>query len=63
MRTGVEKPGRLESLFISVINAGLEDGTTMDAKKIESLWSHVHGLGVLHSAGSFTAAAQRLGLS
>jgi len=35
----------------------------MDARKIESLWSHVHGLGVLHSAGSFTAAAQRLGLS
>jgi DNA-binding transcriptional LysR family regulator len=35
----------------------------MDARKIESLWSHVHGLGVLQSAGSFTAAAQRLGLS
>src|ERR1700712_4344005 len=38
-------------------------GTAMDARKIESLWSHVHGLGVLQSAGSFTAAAQRLGLS
>jgi DNA-binding transcriptional LysR family regulator len=35
----------------------------MDTRKIESLWSHVHGLGVLQSAGSFTAAAQRLGLS
>jgi DNA-binding transcriptional LysR family regulator len=35
----------------------------MDSRKIETLWSHVHGLGVLQSAGSFTAAAQRLGLS
>jgi DNA-binding transcriptional LysR family regulator len=35
----------------------------MDVRKIESLWSHLHGLGVLQSAGSFTAAAQRLGLS
>ncbi len=35
----------------------------MDARKIESLWSHVHGLGVLQNAGSFTAAARRLGLS
>jgi DNA-binding transcriptional LysR family regulator len=35
----------------------------MDVRKIESLWSHVHGLGVLQSAGSFTAAARRLGLS
>jgi DNA-binding transcriptional LysR family regulator len=35
----------------------------MDTRKIETLWSHVHGLGVLQSAGSFTAAAQRLGLS
>jgi DNA-binding transcriptional LysR family regulator len=32
-------------------------------QRIESLWSHVHALGVLHSAGSFTAAAQRLGVS
>src|SRR3954451_267145 len=37
--------------------------TPMDARRIESLWPHVHALGVLHSAGSFTAAAQRLGLS
>ncbi len=35
----------------------------MDARKIDALWSHVHGLGVLQSTGSFTAAAQRLGLS
>src|ERR1700748_1608408 len=41
----------------------LKSGTTMDTRKIEALWSHVHGLGVLQSAGSFTAAAQRLGLS
>src|SRR4051812_22932949 len=38
-------------------------GTAMDPRKIEALWSHVHGLGVLQSAGSFTAAAGRLGLS
>jgi len=44
-------------------NKAPKTGTTMDARKIESLWSHVHGLGVLQSAGSFTAAAQRLGLS
>ncbi|MDE1950930.1 MAG: LysR family transcriptional regulator [Burkholderiales bacterium] len=35
----------------------------MKAKKIESLWSHVHWLGVLASMGSYTAAAQRLGVS
>ncbi len=35
----------------------------MDARRIETLWPHVHGLGVLRSAGSFTAAARRLGLS
>jgi DNA-binding transcriptional LysR family regulator len=43
--------------------AAVKSGTTMDVRKIDSLWSHVHGLGVLQSAGSFTAAAQRLGLS
>jgi DNA-binding transcriptional LysR family regulator len=32
-------------------------------QRIESLWSHVHALGVLHGAGSFTAAARRLGVS
>ena len=31
--------------------------------KSETLWSHVHWLVVLSSAGSFTAAAQRLGVS
>src|ERR1700712_1188678 len=35
----------------------------MDVRKIEALWSHVHGLGVVQGAASFTAAAQRLGLS
>ena len=35
----------------------------MKSKNIESLWSHVHGLGVLASLGSYTAAAQRLGVS
>src|SRR5690349_13474203 len=32
-------------------------------QRIETLWSHVHALGVLHAAGSFTAAARRLGVS
>ncbi|HEX4510226.1 MAG TPA: LysR family transcriptional regulator [Burkholderiaceae bacterium] len=32
-------------------------------QRIDSLWSHVHALGVLQDAGSFTAAAQRLGMS
>jgi DNA-binding transcriptional LysR family regulator len=31
--------------------------------RIEALWSHVHWLGVLGMLGSFTAAAQRLGVS
>jgi DNA-binding transcriptional LysR family regulator len=35
----------------------------MKAKKIDSLWSHVHWLGVLASMGSYTSAAQRLGVS
>lgn len=38
-------------------NAGVED------QKIESLWSHLHWLTVLSQQGSFTAAAQRLGVS
>lgn len=33
-------------------------GTTID-----TLWSHVHALGVLGATGNFTAAAQRLGVS
>ncbi|MGE0801255.1 MAG: LysR family transcriptional regulator [Lautropia sp.] len=35
----------------------------MKAKGIDDLWSHVHWLGVLGERGSFTAAAQRLGVS
>jgi len=35
----------------------------MKTKKVESLWSHLHWLGVLAETGSFTAAAGRLGVS
>lgn len=35
----------------------------MKTKKVEGLWSHVHWLGVLAEMGSFTAAAERLGVS
>src|SRR5690349_9778664 len=35
----------------------------MDAKNIELLWTHLHWLTVLGQQGSFTAAAQRLGVS
>ena len=35
----------------------------MDLRRIETLWSHVHWLCVLGTLGSFTAAAQRLGVS
>ena len=35
----------------------------MDSRKIEALWSHVHWLTVLGQQGSYTAAAQRLGVS
>lgn len=35
----------------------------MKSRKVESLWSHVHWLGVLAEMGSFTAAAERLGVS
>lgn len=35
----------------------------MKDKTIEALWAHVHGLGVLAALGSYTAAAQRLGIS
>jgi DNA-binding transcriptional LysR family regulator len=51
------KAAGLESLFATVNN------WRMDDRKIESLWSHVHGLTVLGQQGSFTAAAQRLGIS
>jgi DNA-binding transcriptional LysR family regulator len=35
----------------------------MNERKIEALWSHVHWLTVLSQQGSYTAAAQRLGVS
>ena len=35
----------------------------MDIRRIETLWSHVHWLCVLGTLGSFTQAAQRLGVS
>jgi DNA-binding transcriptional LysR family regulator len=34
-----------------------------DQRRVETLWSHLHWLTVLGTAGSFTAAAQRLGVS
>lgn len=34
-----------------------------DPRRVETLWSHVHWLTVLGQLGSFTAAAQRLGVS
>ncbi|WKU19235.1 LysR family transcriptional regulator [Advenella alkanexedens] len=35
----------------------------MDIRKIEPLWSHIYWLGILDDTGSYTAAAQRLGVS
>lgn len=35
----------------------------MDERRTADLWAHVHLLGVIGQAGSFTQAAQRLGLS
>ncbi|CAN5156229.1 LysR family transcriptional regulator [soil metagenome] len=35
----------------------------MKSRKIDSLWSHLSWLGMLAATGSFTAAAQRLGVS
>ncbi len=35
----------------------------MDDRRIDTLWSHVHALSILGTLGSYTAAAQRLGLS
>lgn len=35
----------------------------MENKPIAALWSHIHSLGVLAVTGSFTAAAQRLGIT
>ncbi|WNV11772.1 LysR family transcriptional regulator [Tardiphaga sp. 709] len=40
-----------------------EATATMKTKRIEALWSHMHWLVVLADMGSFTAAAERLGVS
>jgi DNA-binding transcriptional LysR family regulator len=44
-------------LFVLVNNGA------MDSRKIEALWTHLHALTVLAQQGSYTAAAQRLGVS
>jgi DNA-binding transcriptional LysR family regulator len=51
------KPAALDSLFNMLNNQ------TMQNVKTEALWAHVHWLGVLSVTASFTAAAQRLGVS
>jgi DNA-binding transcriptional LysR family regulator len=43
--------------------APVQEQPAMDERRIETLWSHVHGLTVLGMLGSYTAAAKRLGLS
>lgn len=35
----------------------------MNQQNVQALWPHIHSLTVLAAAGSFTAAAQRLGIS
>ncbi|WP_426113391.1 LysR family transcriptional regulator [Massilia sp. PWRC2] len=35
----------------------------MESKQIAALWLHIHSLGVLAASGTFTAAAQRLGIT
>ncbi len=35
----------------------------MEARRVDGLWAHIHWLGVLGALGSYTAAAQRLGVS
>jgi len=35
----------------------------MNPQNVQALWPHIHSLTVLAAAGSFTAAAQRLGIS
>jgi DNA-binding transcriptional LysR family regulator len=35
----------------------------MKTKKVDKLWSHIHWLAILADLGSFTAAAERLGVS
>jgi DNA-binding transcriptional LysR family regulator len=41
----------------------LANNCTMDSRKVEGLWNHLHWLCVLAEQGSFTAAAQRVGVS
>jgi DNA-binding transcriptional LysR family regulator len=41
----------------------LANNPAMDDRKVEQLWAHLHWLTVLAQQGSFTAAAQRLGVS
>ncbi len=47
----------MNGLFFLVNNMG------MDHQKVESLWVHLHWLTVLAQHGSYTASAQRLGVS
>ena len=48
---------KLDTLF------NIIDNQCMENKPISGLWSHIHSLGVLAVSGSFTAAAQRLGVT
>jgi DNA-binding transcriptional LysR family regulator len=41
----------------------VENNQGMEVQKIDGLWSHIYALAMLSSMGSFTAAAQRLGIS
>ena len=42
---------------------GILNNEPMKKQQIEALWGHVHWLGVLAEAGSYTGAAARLGVS
>lgn len=52
-----EKTTLLDSLF-KILN-----NRNMNPQNVQALWPHIHSLTVLAAAGSFTAAAQRLGIS
>jgi len=54
---GAHNAATLDSLF------AMANNEAMESRKIETLWSHVHWLGVLGATGSYTAAAQRLAVS
>ena len=41
----------------------LVNNVSMKSEKVEALWAHLHWLTVLAQQGSYTAAAQRLGVS